>query len=80
MIYVNNLPKEMTECEAFSYADDFKRVTSMPESMQKDLLIVEDWCNANKLKLNDGKCFFLPIKQKKGVIQNSFLKKPNKRP
>ena len=65
MIYVNDLPKEMTECERFSYADDFKLVTSMPESIQKGLSIVEDWCNAKKIKLNEGKCLVLYLDFKK---------------
>ena len=68
IIYVNDLPEEMTECDAlFCYADDFKLVISMSEKIQKDLSKVEDGCNANKMKLNEGKCYILPIKQKEGV-------------
>ena len=45
----------MKECDAFGYAVDFKLVTSMPEKIKKHLSKVEDWCNANKMKLNEGK-------------------------
>ena len=65
MIYMNDLPKEMTECEAFSFADDFKLVTLMSEKIQKDLSKMEDWCNANKMKLNKGKCLVLYLDFKK---------------
>ena len=39
----------------------------MPETKQKDLSKVEDCCNANKVKLNGGKCYTLPIKQEECV-------------
>ena len=65
MIYVNDLPKEMTECEAFSFADDFKLVNLMPEKIQKDLSKVEDWCNANKIKLNERTSLVLYLDFKK---------------
>ena len=65
LIFVNGLPKEMTECEAFSFADDFKLVTLMSEKIQKDLSKMEDWCNANKMKLNKGKCLVLYLDFKK---------------
>ena len=51
---MNKLPKEITECEAFGYADDFKLVTTIPENIQKDISKVKDWCTASKLKLNKG--------------------------
>ena len=65
LIYVNDLPKDMTEYEAFGYADDFKLVTSVPKT-QKNLLKVEDWCNANIMNLSECKGYILPIKQKEG--------------
>ena len=70
---MNDLPKEMTECEAFGYADDFKLVTLMPEKIQKDLSKVEDWCNASKMKLNESKGYILQIKQKEGVKHHFTL-------
>ena len=47
--------------------DDFKLVTSMPEKKRKNLWKLEDWCKANKIKLNEDKSSILPIKQKEGV-------------
>ena len=41
LIYVNDLPKDVTEYEAFGYADDFELVTSVPK-IQKNLLKSED--------------------------------------
>ena len=37
IIYVNDLPKQMNECKAFGYADDFKLVFAKPESFLKTL-------------------------------------------
>ena len=52
--YVNDLPKKITDCEAFGCVDDFKLLTFMPGKIQKDLSKVEDWCNAYKMKLNES--------------------------
>ena len=57
----------MIEYEEFGYVDNFQLVTSIPEKIQKNLSKVEDWCKANKMKLNEGKSSILPIKQKEGV-------------
>ena len=70
---MNDLSKEITECEEFGYADDSKLVISMPEKIQKDLSKVEDWCNANKMKLNERKYYILPIKQKEGLKHDFTL-------
>ena len=65
IIYVNDLPKQMNECKAFGYADDFKLVSAKPESIQKDLVNIEKWCSENKMKLNESKCHILPVKMYK---------------
>ena len=69
----DDLPKEMTESGAVSYADNFKLVASKPKKMLKDLSKIEDWCNANKMKSNEGKRYILPIKQKEGVKHDFAL-------
>ena len=63
---MNDLSKEMTDCEAFGYADVFKFVTLMPKYIQKG----RKWI-AIKKKLRESKSNFLPIKQKEGV-KNDF--------
>ena len=72
LIYVIDLSKDMTECEAFGYADDFKLVTSVPKTL-KNLLKVEDWCNKNEMILSECKGYILSIKQKKGVKHDFTL-------
>ena len=45
----------------------------MPEKIQKDLSKMENWCNAYIKKLNEGKFYILPIKQKEGVKHDFTL-------
>ena len=62
IIFVNNLPLQITKSEAFGYADDFKLVATNSENMQYDIKQIEEWCLNNKMKLNENKCYILPIK------------------
>ena len=65
---MNDLPKEMTESEAFGYADVFKFVTLMPEKIQKG----RKWTITIKMKLRECKSYFLPKKKQKGGVKNDF--------
>ena len=76
IIYVNDLPSKVQNCNAFGYADDFKLVTTNPADLERDLISIEEWCEENKMRLNEDKCFLLPIKQQ-GQSNQLFL---NKRP
>ena len=72
IIYVNDLPSKVQNCNAFGYADDFKLVTTNPADIERDLISIEEWCEENKMRLNEDKCFLLPIKQQ-GQSNQLFL-------
>ena len=63
IIYVNDLPTRVKLCDAFGYADDFKLVSTQPADIRTDLEAIESWCEVNKMKLNENKCYVLPVKQ-----------------
>ena len=61
---MNDLPEHTTHSECYLFADDVKLFKSIFESnsslqLAADLLSLEDWCNAWKLKLNGHKCAHL---------------------
>ena len=62
-IYVNDLPTRVKLHDAFGYADDFKLVSTQPADIRTDLEAIERWCDVNKMKLNENKCYVLPVKQ-----------------
>ena len=62
IIFVNDLPLQVTKCEAFGFADEFKLVAAKSENMQYDIKQIEEWCLKNKMTLIEKKCFILPIK------------------
>ena len=47
-------PLQVTKCEAFDYADDFKLVATKSENMQYDIKQIEEWCLNNKMTLNEN--------------------------
>ena len=63
IIYVNYLPTGVKLCDAFGYNDDFKLVSTQPADIRTDLEAIESWCEVNKMKLNENKCYVLPVKQ-----------------
>ena len=63
IIYVNDLPTRVKLCDAFGYADDFKLVSTQPADIRTDLEAIENWCEVNNMKLNENKCYVLPVKQ-----------------
>ena len=75
IIYVNDLPKCTTNCQAFGYADDYKLVTSKLSDLQKDVDSIEDWCKTKKMTLNEDKCYILPVKDHKEVSNISLNSK-----
>ena len=44
IIFVNDLSLQVTKCEAFGYADDFKLVATNSENMQYEIEEMEKWC------------------------------------
>ena len=44
MIFVKDLPLQVTNCEAFGYADDFRLVATNSEKMQYDIKQIEELC------------------------------------
>ena len=60
---MNDLPTRVKLCDAFGYADDFKLVSTQPADIRTDLEAIESWCEVNKMKLNENKCYVLPVKQ-----------------
>ena len=62
LIPVVDAPLQVTKCEAFGYADDFKLVATNSENMQYDITQIEEWCLNSKMTLNKNKCYILPIK------------------
>ena len=63
VIYVNDLPNRVNLHDVFGYADDFKLVSTQPADIQTDLEAIESWCKLKKMKLNENKCYVLPVKQ-----------------
>ena len=63
IIYVNDLPTRVKLCDAFRYADDFKLVSTQPADIRTDLEAIESWCEVNRMKLNENRCYILPAKQ-----------------
>ena len=64
IIFVNNLPVQVSEIYAVVYAEDFKFVIKKSENMQNDRKQIENRCFDNKIKANKNKCQFLPTKVK----------------
>ena len=62
IIFVNDLSLQVTKCEAFGFADEFKLVAAKSEIMQYDIKQIEEWCLNNKMTLIEKNCFILPIK------------------
>ena len=62
IIFVNDLPLQVTKCEAFVYADDFRLAATNSENMQYDIKQIEQWCLNNKMTLIENKCYILSIK------------------
>ena len=63
IIYVNDLPTRVKLCDAFGFADDFKLISTQPADIRTDLEAIESQCEVNKMKLNENKCYVLPVKQ-----------------
>ena len=59
---MNDLTKQMKECKAFGYSDDYKQVSSKADSIQKDLLNIGKWCSKIEMNINESKCHILPVK------------------
>ena len=62
ILFINDLPAAVKNCTSFGYADDFKITTSDLNNLQEDIHVIEDWCNDNKMTLNEDKCYLLPVK------------------
>ena len=61
---MKDLPTRVKLCDAFGYADDFKLVSTQPADIRTDLEATrQSWCEVNKMKLNENKCYVLPVKQ-----------------
>ena len=42
--FVNDLPLQVSMCEAFDYLDDFQLVATNSKNMQYDIKQIEQWC------------------------------------
>ena len=76
IIFVYDLPLQITEWEDFGYADDFKLVATNIENMQYDIKQIEEWCLNKKMTKNVNNCNTLPIKildKPKLSINNKIL-------
>ena len=62
IIFVNDLPLQVSNCETFGYAEDFKLVATNSENMQYDIKQIEECSLNNKMTLNENKYYILPIK------------------
>ena len=71
VIYINDLTSCIRKCKTSLYADDTclyfagDNPKSVTESLNSDLLIIDEWLKMNKLALNVKKCEFLLIASKK---------------
>lgn len=60
ILYINDLLSSLS-CPALAYADDLKIYSSISTSLdieilQRNLDLITEWCDLNKLKLNVSKC------------------------
>ena len=74
IIYVNDLTTRVKLCDDFGYADDFELVSTQPADIRTDLEAIESWCEINKMKLNENKCYVLPVKQQKNSENHLQIK------
>ena len=61
LLYINDISKDLKRCKVSLYADDTVLYVSAPKienaipSVQEDLIILNEWCNKNKLTINCNK-------------------------
>ena len=60
---MHDLPTWVKLCDTFGYADDFKLVSTQPADIRTDLEAIESLCEVKQMKLNENKCYVLPVKQ-----------------
>lgn len=73
LLMINDLPEVPQHAECLLYADDLKLyacVNSISdcEAIQRDIDLVNDWGNANKMEFNPSKCYVMTFGRKRHPI------------
>ena len=63
IIYIDGLPKEISDTPAFGYADDFKAITHGEHECETTLEELQNWSKANHMDLNVSKSKTLFIRE-----------------
>lgn len=76
LIYINDVFSKF-DCSVFAYADDLKIATYVSSEedcrkLQNNLDFFNEWCFANKTKLNIGKCKVIKFTKKKITIDYNY--------
>lgn len=76
VIFINDLVDRLS-CPSLLYADDLKIYTKVevPQqciALQNDLNTVSDWCIANQMNLNVGKCNVISFTKKKSRLLHDY--------
>ena len=77
ILFINDLPRCVTESSSLLYADDFKiyrsiSVESDCDRLQSDLNEVKNWFEVNKMYLNISKCKVVSYTRKRNVIVKEY--------
>ena len=81
LIYINDLPCHVTDCDTEMYADDTsfacvaKSVTELQLKLNSTMIIVSEWCDKNRLIINVNKTHYMIIcnRQKRVKLEMSIL-------
>ena len=62
LLFINDLPASVSNCESFGFADDFKIIALTQSQLTIGAMTMQNWCSENKMQLNTSKCKLLNIK------------------
>lgn len=78
IMFINDLPNNITRSTSLLYADDFKLFKTISDrndsvNLQNDLNSVTDWFQRNKMKLNTDKCFIMSFTRRICYSDNDYV-------
>lgn len=79
LITINDIPKLLENCNCLMFADDIKLFITIDsvhdcKLLEKNVIILEEWCNQNGLKLNIKKCKIMSYSKKSTITYSYKLK------
>lgn len=77
LIFVNDIPDVFLTSRCLMYADDLKIYSRIENAsdcikLQDDLIRLQEWCDANSLPLNVGKCQYMSFSRRKVTIDYHY--------